>query len=141
MSSKHLSSFTRGDSRLASLTDRAHAILQLDKAFKRILPGTLGSFCQVACVREGELVVYAHNGTVAARLRLLGNSLLQPLLKQGYPLKSVRIKVMPVVPRREHQKSFQLSEAGLEAFAQSLEKLRVPEVRAAVEALLARRNK
>lgn len=137
MSSLHLTAFSRRDKQLADLTAAAHAILALDRAFKRLLPGQLGQFCQVACVRDGELVVYAHNSTVAARLKLLGNSLLAPLQRQGHPLRSLRVKVLPTPPKLRKPKSFALSEAGVSAFDDAARQIRNPVVREAMLALLA----
>lgn len=133
----HLTDFSRRDKQLADLTAAAHAILALDRAFKRLLPGQLGQFCQVACVREGELVVYAHNSTVAARLRLLGNNLLPPLQRQGHALSQLRIKVLPTPPKQVKPKSFQLSDAGIHAFDDAASHIRNPVVRDAMLALLA----
>lgn len=137
MSSLHLTAFSRRDKQLADLTAAAHAILALDRAFKRILPGQLGQFCQVACVRDGELVVYAHNSTVAARLKLLGNSLLAPLQRQGHALSGLRVKVLPRPPKVQKAKSFHLSDAGIEAFDDAAQHIRNPVVRDAMLALLA----
>lgn len=136
MSSQPLRQFSQRDARLADLTTAAQAILTLDKAFKRLLPGQLGQHCQVACVRDGEMVVYAHNSTVAARLRLLGNSVIAPLTRQGYPLRSLRVKVLPTPPKPVRSKSFQLSDAGLQAFAQAADTVRNPVVKDALNSLL-----
>ena len=133
-----LNNFTRQDKQLANLTDIAQAILVLDRAFKRLLPGQLGQSCQVACVRDGELVVYAHNSTVAARLRLLGNNLLPPLQRQGYPLQTLRVKVLPTPPKLRKPKSFHLSDAGVNAFDDAARNIRNPVVRDAMLMLLKR---
>lgn len=136
MSSQPLSQFSKRDARLADLTAAAQAILQLDRAFKRLLPGMLGQHCQVACFRDGELVVYAHNSTVAARLRMLGNSVVAPLTRQGYPVQTLRVKVLPTPPKPVRSKSFQLSDAGLDAFARAAGEIRNPVVKEALGKLL-----
>lgn len=136
MSSQLFSHFGKKDQQLADLTAAAQAILTLDRAFKRLLPGRLAEQCQVACVRAGELVVFAHNSTVAARLRLLGNSVVAPLARQGYPLSTLRVKVLPTPPRKPRQKSFALSDAGIDAFARAADEVRNPVVKDALKRLL-----
>lgn len=133
----NLNHFGRRDQKLADLTAAAQAILALDQAFKRVLPGPLGQFCQVACVRDGELVVYAHNSTVASRLRLLGNSLLPPLQRQGHALRSLRIKVLPTPHKVRQPRNVTLSDAGISAFDEAAQRMRNPVVRDALLALLA----
>lgn len=136
MRNASLQKFCQHDNQLASLTNAAQAILTLDAAFRRLLPGKLGEFCQVACVRGGELVVFAHNSTVAARLRLLGQSLVAPLARQGYPVTTLKVKVLPTPPKPPRQKSFHLSDAGVAAFAQAAGEIRQPEVKQALQRLL-----
>ncbi len=136
MSSQPLSHFTGKDRQLADLTAAAQAILQLDRAFKRLLPGRLAEQCQVACVRGGELVVFAHNSTVAARLRLLGNSVVAALARQGYPLTTLRVKVLPTPPKPVKQKSFSLSPAGIDAFSRAADEVGNPVVKQALQRLL-----
>jgi hypothetical protein len=53
----------------------------------------LAEACRAVRIRDGELVVFANNGIVAARLRMMGNSLLAPLEARGYSASKVRIKV------------------------------------------------
>lgn len=138
MSSFSFRDIARKDSRLSQLANEARALMALDSAFRRLLPSPLSDHCRAVRIRDGELVVYADNGVVAARLKLIGPGLLPALTDRGYPASKIRVKVdirfkTPVKPA----KALALSPAALESIEEAAASVANPLVSGALARLLA----
>jgi hypothetical protein len=92
---------------LAALSGQADSLTASQKIWSAILPDTLKPFTQAGSVNHGRLTVYADNGAVAAKIKLLLPSLLNELQKQGLEVTSIRVEMQvkssprkPAKPRR-----------------------------------------
>ncbi|MDF0604653.1 DUF721 domain-containing protein [Neisseriaceae bacterium TC5R-5] len=141
MSERHFSDIANSDHLLKQLSAQAHQLLALDKAFQALLPDTLNHACQAVRIREGELVVYAHNGIVAARLRMMAHGLLPSLARQGYIASKVRIKVdLQLATKAPPPKNLHISTQALDAMEQAAQSISQPLVSAALAKLIARQR-
>ncbi|RMD01790.1 DUF721 domain-containing protein [Aquitalea palustris] len=138
MSERQFQDIARTDSTLSQLTREANALMALDQAFRSQLPPQLAEACRAVRIRDGELVVFAHNGIVAARLRMMGNSLLAPLESRGYSASKIRIKVdIHLNPPPPPPKRIGISQQALEEIEAGAQQVSNPLVSAALARLIA----
>lgn len=138
MSSLSFRDIARQDSRLSQLANEARALMALDTVFRRLLPAPLSDYCRAVRIRDGELVVYADNGVVAARLKLIGPGLLPALTDRGYPASRIRVKVdIRFKPPVKPVKTLALSPAALECIEDAAASVANPLVSGALARLLA----
>lgn len=78
---------------LAILSDQATRLTALQKTWNSAVPDALKPFTQAGAVKYKRLIVYADNGAVAAKIKLLLPSLLTKLQKQGLEVTSIRVEV------------------------------------------------
>lgn len=93
MFSRSFQDIAKKDTMLTRLADVARATMALDRAMKRLLPPLLAEACHAGRIRDGELLVYADNSMVAARLRMSLPGILPALTDAGYPAVRCKIKV------------------------------------------------
>lgn len=136
MQQRSISDIASQDSVLARLMADALALLALDACFKKMLPPALLPVSQVVRIREGELLLYADNGAVATRLRMLAPQLLPQLQALRADIMRLVIKVHPRVDPPLKSKERGMSAAALESFAQAAKTIRQPMVNAALVRLL-----
>jgi len=85
---------------------KAHAakLSRLQAHVAEALPPYLAGLCHVANLKDGVLVIHAHNGAIAAKLRQASPRLLSALAAQGVLLSSIKVATRPptsVPPQRE----------------------------------------
>jgi len=86
---------------LAALLGQADSLTASQKIWNTILPDALKPFTQAGSVKHKRLTVYADNGAVAAKIKLLLPSLLTKLQKQGLEVTSIRVEMqVKSSPRR-----------------------------------------
>src|SRR3989344_114755 len=86
---------------LAALLGQADSLTASQKIWSTILPDALKQFTQAGSVKHKRLTVYADNGAVAAKIKLLLPSLLTKLQKQGLEVTSIRVEMqVKSSPRR-----------------------------------------
>jgi hypothetical protein len=78
---------------LAALLGQADSLTASQKIWNTILPDALKPFTQAGSVKHKRLTVYADNGAVAAKIKLLLPSLLTKLQKQGLEVTSIRVEM------------------------------------------------
>jgi hypothetical protein len=138
MSSLSFRDIARQDSRLSRLASEAKALMALDATFRRLLPTPLADYCRAVRIRDGELVVYADNGVVAARLKMIGPGLLPALTDRGYPASKIRVKVdIRFKPPTKPVKTLAISPAALDRIEEAAASVSNPLVSAALSRLLA----
>jgi hypothetical protein len=122
MKSRTIYHITQQDSTLARLSAQAHALLKMDRQFKKLLPEAVAACCYAVRIEDGELLIFADNGLVAARLRMIAPGLLPRLAALGYPATKLKIKVnlhVAVAPRQKRLKISQSALDGIESAAAS----------------------
>lgn len=88
-----LQGFLGSGDALARLQDHAARLRRLQGVLERGLGPALAQACRVANLKDDILVIAAHGGAVAARLKQMVPSLEQHFLQAGYPLAGIKIKV------------------------------------------------
>jgi len=87
------STLFRDNPELAALSGQASSLTASQKIWNTIAPDNLKQYTQAGNVKHKRLTVYAENGAVAAKIKLLLPSLLTKLQKQGVEVTSIRVEV------------------------------------------------
>lgn len=85
---------------LARLKDHAGRLMRLQTLLEQHLPPALTAACSVANLKGDTLVLLAHGGAVAARLKQIAPSLVQQFASAGLPIKTIQVKVKVI---EEHE--------------------------------------
>jgi len=83
---------------IGSLMPQVGRLLELRRALVEFLPPALSRSCLIANYRQGKVVIFAENGAVAAKLRLLSPALLLHLVKRAPQITGVVVEAQPARP-------------------------------------------
>ena len=129
MHSKNLRSYLDSAAGIAALLPQAERLIELRRIYGELVPQRLLQSSSIVNFKQGNVVIFAENNAIAAKLRLLSPRLVNDFSKRGVQVTGIRLEVQP---RQEAQqvltpKQAQLSAAG----AESLEALakRLPDSR------------
>lgn len=137
MPSKKLGEFLSSASETGRLVPQAAELLEIRQALRELLPDTLRGFCEIARVKQGNVVIFAENNATAAKLRLIAPTILSELGRRG-------LKVTGIEPRVQGGKSqatqaapkaVELSSAAGEALDQLSARLPDSRLRRAIRSL------
>lgn len=110
---RRLSALFKENAELVALSGLADSLAIAQKNWNSVVPVELQRYCLAGALKHQRLTVYAANGAVAAKIKVLLPSLLTKLQKQGLEVTSIRIEVQvksapraaPKVPRRVSAKA------------------------------------
>ena len=122
---QRINALFKGNAQLATLSDQASNLTASQKIWNSAVPDALKPFTRAGSVKHKRLTVYADNGAIAAKLKLLLPSLLIRLQKQGLEVTAIRIEVQvkstPRKPVRAARTITPQAAAKLSLLAQELE--------------------
>ena len=81
----------------------AQRLIALRQALSGALPAQLRRSCEIANYKQGIVVIFAENGALATKLKLLVPSLIQHLRKTAGDLTAIRVEVQPTTPVQKPQ--------------------------------------
>ena len=113
----------------------------LQNALMDVIPSSLSTNTNVASLKAGELVIFADNGAVAAKLKQIGPRILLSLCQRGYELTAINIQVQ--VRTRYNplpHKQISLSSSGLAAISLLADKIKPSSLKDALLRLARRRS-
>lgn len=118
-STQGITDFLRSNDRMASLLPAVTRIVALQKDCASILPA-LFEICSVMHLEAGQLVLATPNAAVATKLKQQLPKLQDNLLKRGWQVNAIRIKVQPgkVAERQQPQKRLVLPRQAISALAE-----------------------
>jgi hypothetical protein len=122
---------------VAALMPQAERLLELRKILASLLPDSLARHCSVANYKQGRVIVFASNGAIAAKLKLMLPSLLERL--SGRASEVTGLEVLVQARESGHQvadKSAKMSEAATSALAAFSEQLPDSELKTAVSRIV-----
>lgn len=90
---RRISALLKENAELVALSGHADSLTVLQKIWATSAPDSLKQFTQAGNVKHKRLTVYADNGAVAAKVKLLLPSLLTTLQKHGLEVTSIRVQV------------------------------------------------
>lgn len=108
-STQGITDFLRANEKLASLLPAARRIMTLQTECVQVLP-TMFEVCTVMQFEAGQLVLATPNAAVATKLKQQLPKLQDNLLKRGWQVNAIRIKVQPrKVAEKQHTPVKQLA--------------------------------
>jgi hypothetical protein len=125
--------------------DRSHAAIQharylmeLQRVFLEAAPSSLKAHASVGYVKNGALVLLAHNGAVAAKLQQMTPTLLAAYHKRGLEVTKIRLAVQVAPSASPHFKKAKLSGNAGKAIGEIAVTIRDPRLKATLTRLAAR---
>jgi len=91
----------------------------MDLQFRKMLPQAVAACCHAVRIADDELLIFADNGLVAARLRMIAPGLLPRMAALGYVASKVRIKVNLRIIPPAREKRLNLSQSALDSIEQA----------------------
>ncbi len=132
----NLNHFGQKNKQLQQLLAQSTHWQRLTNCLKQELPATMRPHFNVACVRDGCLVVIAYNSMAASRLRMVLPALLPQLQLIDGTVESVKVKVQPPDLKSEVVKQASLGPEARSALSRSAQTLaHHPELAAALRRL------
>lgn len=140
MSVRKLQSYFSSAGGLAALAGQVARLSELQRLWERLAPPSLAQTCRVSGLRDRVLVLYANNGTVAAKLRQLAPTVLEKFQKNGIEVTSILVRVQAGFrpPRKRPPKSLHLGSAGMGHLRQLAGRLEDSPLKQVLEAMLER---
>jgi len=127
------------DPDLQPVVAKAREIAALEALCRGFLPPVLASQVRAVIPKDRGLVVVAAHSAAAAKLKLLSESLSEFLMRQGWKVNSVSIRVQPIRAESEvcaTHKKIALSPSGLAALESLCKRLADSPAREALRALI-----
>ena len=129
MHSKNLRAYLDSAAGIAGLLPQAERLIELRRIYSKLVPQQLLRSSSIVNYRQQNVVIFADNNAIAAKLRLLSPRLVNDFSKCGVEVTGIRLEVQP---RPEPRKALNTKQAKLSAAgAESLEALaqRLPDSR------------
>jgi len=121
---RQIKALFKENAELLALSSQADSLTASQTIWNTIVPDALKPHTQAGNVKHKRLTVYANNGAVAAKIKLLLPSLLTKLQKQGIEITSIRVEVqVQSTVRLTPKKQRLVSPAGVECLSSLAEKL------------------
>ena len=102
---RRINALFSNNAELAALSGRVDSLAVSQKIWQTVVPDPLKQFTQAGGIQHKRLTVYADNGAIAAKVKLLLPSLLIKLQKQGLEITSIRVEVQVKSPPRKTAKT------------------------------------
>lgn len=118
MHSKNLRAYLDSSVGIAGLLPQAERLIELRRIYSKLVPQQLLRFSSIVNYRQRNVVIFADNNAIAAKLRLLSPRLVNDFSKFGVEVTGIRLEVQPRrSPRSEApaSKRAKLSQAGAES--------------------------
>ena len=121
---RRFNSLLKENAELLDLTSKSGSLTAVQTVWNGAVPAPLAPFTHAGAIKHKRLTVYAHNGAIAAKIKLLLPSLLGKLQKQGLEVTAIRVEVQ-VQPgqRRVAKKHRHLSTIAASSIGDLAEKL------------------
>lgn len=136
---QRLNALFRNNAELHALANEAGKFAGLQKIWDGIVPPALRPFTHAGGVKHRRITVFADNGAVAAKLKLLAPNLLKNLQNKGVEVTSIRVEVQVKSQRRPPSRPPRaLSGKAADSLAQLAEQLPESPLRQALRRLAGR---
>ena len=129
MHSKNLRAYLDSAAGIAALLPQAERLIELRRIYSELVPQQLLRCSSIVNYKQENVVIFAENNAIAAKLKLLSPRLVNDFSKRGVQVTGIRLEVQP---RQEPRKALTPKQAKLSAAgAESLEALakRLPDSR------------
>jgi hypothetical protein len=130
----------RGDPTLAVALPEAERLHDLNRRFAGVVPAAVARACRVVAIQGETALLYCANGAAASRVRSQASGVGRALTRPEAPVTAVKVKVRADWTLPEKREKTGMAAAGLAAFRELDRQLPEGDLKAAVDALLAKRG-
>jgi hypothetical protein len=102
---QRIDAFFKGSAELRSIAGQAEMLVDLQKIWNSVVPEPMRKFTRTGRLEHRSITVFADNGAVAAKLKLLAPTLLKNLQIKGVDVTSIRVEVQVQSARPEPLKT------------------------------------
>jgi hypothetical protein len=81
---------------IAPLMPQARRLIELREVLAAVLPESLARCCSIANFKQGRVVIFAANGAIAAKLKLMLPTLLEQLSRRALEVTGLEVSVQPL---------------------------------------------
>lgn len=118
---------------IASLMPQAERLIELREILASLLPESLARRCSVANYKQGRVVIFAANGAIAAKLKLMLPSLLEQLSGRAREVTGLEVAVQaPAAEGEVNEKFAKISREATAKLAELSEQLPDSELKTAL---------
>jgi hypothetical protein len=126
---------------LQGLNRQVRRLLQLQRILTEVLPDSLASSTTVAASAANELVLFADNGAIGAKLKVLAPRIVDFFRQQGHEVTAIRVQVQVRIRHNPlPQKQISLSPTARQAISELSSTLDASPLKSALERLCRRKT-
>ena len=81
---------------IATLMPQAKRLIELREILATLLPESLARYCSIANYKQGKVVIFAANGAIAAKLKLMLPTLSEQLSRRAMEVTGLEVCVQPL---------------------------------------------
>jgi hypothetical protein len=127
---------------IAPLLPQAQRLIELREILSALLPESLARNCSIANYKQGKVVIFAANGAIAAKLKLMLPTLSEQLSKRAMEVTGLEVCVQPLNSDPQLvEKSAKMSLEAASGLARLSEQLPDSELKTALGKLASRHRK
>ena len=143
MHSKNLRAYLDSATGIAGLLPQAERLIELRRVYGELVPQQLSRSSSIVNYKRGNVVIFAENNAIAAKLRLLSPRLIDAFSKCGVQVTGIRLEVQPLQEPRQARlpKQARLSAAGAETLDALAKRLPESKLKQAVTEMAARKER
>jgi hypothetical protein len=144
MTAQKASFFLSTTERLQSLTQVVGRLLEVQKIYLGLAsPKSLAEYSKVGALENGNLILLAENGAIAAKLRQQLPTLLSKFQQRGVQVNAIRVEVQAGIKREEKRPLYdkRIDATGLESLQKLQSRLEDGPLKGALAKLLAHQNR
>ena len=142
MHSKNLLAYLDSAIGIAALLPQVERLIELRRAYSKLVPQQLLRSSSIVNYKQENVVIFAENNAVAAKLKLLSPRLVNDFSKRGLQVTGIRIEVQPRQDPRKQPipKQAKLSGGGSESLRTLAERLPNSRLKQALAAMIKRKR-
>ena len=127
---------------IAPLMPQARRLIEFRGILAAVLPESLARYCSIANFKQGKVVIFATNGAIAAKLKLMLPTLSEQLSKRAREVTGLEVCVQPLGSDPQVvEKSAKMSVEAASGLAQLCEQLPDSELKITLVKIAARHRK
>jgi hypothetical protein len=127
---------------IAPLMPQARRLIELREILAAVLPESLARCCSIANYKQGKVVIFAANGAIAAKLKLMLPTLSEQLSKRAFEVTGLEVCVQPLnTDPQAVEKSAKISLKAILGLSRLCDQLPDSELKIAVHKFASRHRK
>ena len=95
MHSKNLRAYLDSATAIAALLPQAERLVELRRMYKEIMPQQMLRSSSIVNYKQGNVVIFAENNAIAAKIKLLSPRLVSDFVERGLQVTGIRVEVQP----------------------------------------------